>query len=121
MAGTSIVNIALILYTLFIYQEYKYRKITKKLLSFLTIAVLLDVTATVCMIIGSSKGPFTIHGMLGYSALCAMAIDAILIWRLKGSSGMNGEISKPLHTYSLLAYTWWVLAYITGAILVMFR
>jgi hypothetical protein len=122
IAGTSIVNIALIAYSLFIYQERKYRKVTSKLLTFLTIGVVLDISATICMIIGSSKGPFTIHGLLGYSSLLAMAIDAVLVWRFKNKSGLNSELSKPLHTYSLIAYSWWVLAYITGAFLVfMFR
>lgn len=118
LAGTSIVNLALISYSIFIYQEIKHRKVTSKLLGFLTVGVILDITATICMIIGSSKGLFTLHGMLGYSSLTAMAIDTILIWNLKRKSGLNSEISKCLHTYSLIAYTWWVLAYITGAMLV---
>ncbi len=120
--GTSIVNIALISYSIFIYQEIKYRKVTSKLLTFLTVGVILDVTATICMMIGSSKGLFTMHGFLGYSSLTAMVIDTILIWNLKRKSGLNSVVSKSLHVYSLIAYTWWVLAYITGAMLVfMFR
>ena len=77
IAGTSIVNLALISYSIFIFQEIKHSKVTSKLLAFLTIGVILDFTATICMIAGSSKGPFTLHGILGYSSLTAMAIDTI--------------------------------------------
>jgi hypothetical protein len=118
IAGTSIVNLALISYSIFIFQEIKHRKVTSKLLAFLTIGVILDFTATICMIIGSSKGPFTLHGILGYSSLTAMAIDTILVWNFRNKSGMGSVLSNALHKYSLLAYSWWILAYITGAMLV---
>ena len=122
IAGTSIVNLALISYSIFIFHEIKHRKVTSKLLTFLTAGVILDVTATICMIIGSSKGPFTLHGILGYSSLTAMAIDTILIWNVKNKSGIDSVLSNALHKYSLAAYLWWILAYITGAMLVfLFR
>jgi len=118
MIGTTIVNVALIMYTLFIFQEFKHRKLSRKLLSFLTIGVILDFTATICMIIGSSKGIFTLHGVIGYSSLMAMIIDAILIWNQKRKVAFDSEISRTVHLYSVVAYGWWVTAYITGAILV---
>jgi uncharacterized repeat protein (TIGR03987 family) len=120
-AGTMIVNIALIFYTLFIFAERKSRATTKKVLTFITIGVIFDATATVCMILGSSKSPFTLHGILGYSSLTAMIIDAFLIWKIRLKNGTDSQLSKSLHTYSLAAYTWWIAAYITGALLVMMR
>jgi hypothetical protein len=119
--GTFIVNLALISYTLFIYFERKYRISNSKVLSFLTIGVILDISATICMIIGSSKGPFTLHGILGYSSLTGMLIDTYLIWLHKKKNGINPMISSAVHKYSLLAYIWWLIAYITGVLLVMFR
>ncbi len=122
IAGTSIVNLALISYSFFIYQEIKHRKITSKLITYLTVGVILDFTATICMILGSSKGLFTFHGLLGYSALLLMIIDTILVWNLKRKSGLNVGFSKSLHLYSVISYGWWVLAYITGVLLVfLFR
>ena len=116
--GTSIVNLALIFYSLFIYQERRYKLLTRKLLTFLTIGVSLDVIATTCMIIGSSRSPFSMHGILGYSSLTAMFIDAVLLWQNKAFLGFNSRISKGIHNYSLIAYVWWIMAYITGAMLV---
>jgi hypothetical protein len=90
-------------------------------LIFLTLGVLLDITATTFMIIGSSKGPLTLHGILGYSSLAGMTTDAILIWRQKIKSGIGAAVPKGLHLYSRFAYIWWVLAFITGGLLVALR
>ena len=71
------------------------------------------------MILGSSNGAFTLHGALGYSSLTGMLIDAILLWRHRLTKGANTEVTDGLHKYSRYAYIWWVLAFITGAMLVM--
>lgn len=121
IAGTIIVNLALISYTLFIFSERKARKASKKVITFLTIAVILDITATSCMIIGSSRSPFTVHGILGYSSLAGMLADAILIWNSRIKKGKDYPLSVYLHNYSLIAYCWWLTAYITGTLMVMIR
>lgn len=119
MAGTIIVNFALISYTIFIYHEHKHKASTPKTVFFLTAGVILDVIATVCMIKGSSNTPFTLHGFVGYSSLAGMLTDAVLIWKHKTKFGDNMPFPNWLNVYSKIAYTWWVMAYITGAILVI--
>ncbi len=121
IAGTTIVNLALISYSIFIYSERKTRKTGKKVLSFLTIGVILDSTATICMITGSTQTPFTLHGILGYSSLTGMLTDAFLIWKSRMRNGKESPLSASIHKYSLIAYCWWIAAYITGALLVMLR
>jgi len=121
IAGTSIVNLALISYTLFILSERKGHCTSNRVLGFLTAGVILDATATICMIIGSTKTPFTMHGILGYSSLTGMIIDAILIWRSRIRNGAGSPISLKLHKYSIVVYFWWITAYLTGAMLVMMR
>ena len=119
IAGTIIVNFALLSYTLFIIQEHKKKKATNLLLTFLTVGVLLDIVATVCMISGSENSPFSPHGILGYSSLTAMLVDMVLVWRFKLQYGSEKGFTPFLNKYSKIAYTWWVLAYITGATMVM--
>lgn len=120
LAGTIIVTLALIAYTLFIITEHKQKRASGKVLLFITLGLFLDITATACMIIGSSNTPFTLHGFLGYTSLLAMLVDGILIWRHKISHGGEVPFSRGLNIYSKIAYTTWVvLAYITGSILVM--
>jgi hypothetical protein len=120
-AGTSIVNLALISYSFFIFYERKYKVISSKVLSFLTIGVIFDIIATICMIIGSSKGPFTLHGLIGYSSLTGMLIDLVIIWRQYIRNGNSSIVSAVSHKYSLFAYLWWIAAYVSGIVLVMLR
>jgi hypothetical protein len=117
IAGTAIVTLALVSYSIAFFSFHRIKSFTGRILGFQTIGLLLDITATTFMIIGSSKGPFTIHGLLGYSSLTLMLIDTSFFWRRR-----KAEIVPAwLITYSKLAYIWWVLAYVTGSLLVMLR
>ena len=118
MAGTAIVNVALICDTIGIFIEQRQRRVTQRVLTFLTAGVIFDVVATGCMIAGSSSGPFTAHGLLGFSSLTAMLLETGFAWRHRSQAG-DAEVPTWLHRYSRLAYSWWVVAYITGAFLVM--
>ncbi len=116
--GSMIVTLALIFYTIGFAKERKSRIVRPQVLFFYTLGVTLDITATIFMIIGSSKGLVTIHGLIGYSSLLGMLIDTILLWRSNLRFGGGQEINKGLHIYSLIAFIWWITAYITGGLLV---
>jgi hypothetical protein len=119
--GAAIVVFALLSYTVAVVGEQRRRRLSPQTLAFLTVGVLLDVTATAFMILGSSKGAFTLHGLLGYSSLAAMVIDTVLVWRLARASGPAAEVPPGLHLYTRVAYLWWVAAFITGGLLVAMR
>jgi len=118
MVGSMIVFLALTFYSIGILTEQKYKKVLPRVLFFLTLGIIFDIVATACMIAGSSKGLFTLHGIIGYSALIAMLIDNILIWRLRQKKGIDAEVPDRIHLYSRYAYIWWVVAFITGGLLV---
>jgi len=120
LIGTTVVVFALISYSIGVLTEQRKHFITKTVLRFVSIGIILDITATTFMIIGSENSPFSLHGILGYSSLIAMLIDVIMIWRfhLKNSSQ---KVPKLLHLYSRYAYIWWVLAFITGGLMVAFK
>ncbi len=121
MIGAGIVTFALISYGIAIITEQRNKIISGRVLVFLTIGVMLDITATACMIIGSTNTPFTFHGFLGYSALTVMLIDVIRIWRNYRQKGINTPVPRGLHIYSRYAFGWWVIAYITGSLMVMLK
>jgi hypothetical protein len=121
MVGTSVVNLALIFYSISIITEQRKHIINKTVLNFLTLGVLFDIIATACMIAGSSKGPFTLHGIIGYLALIGMLIDMVLIWKLKAKDGIGAVVPKALHLYSRYAYIFWIAAYVTGILIVAMR
>ncbi len=121
IVGATTVTLALISYSIAIISEQRSKVVSKKVLYFLTTGWMLDVSATIMMIIGSSNTPFTLHGAIGYSALMLMSIETYLIWKIKIKNVWNVEVPKNIHLYSRIAYIWWVAAYITGSLLVFIK
>jgi hypothetical protein len=72
------------------------------------------------MILGSNNIPFTIHGVLGYSALALMLVDTIRVWKFWKGPNREEKVPRNLHLYTRIAYCWWVIAYIAGAAISMF-
>ncbi len=118
MIGSMVVTIALIFYSIGFVNENRKRVVNSRILFFYTIGVSLDITATIFMIIGSSKGMITLHGMIGYSSLLGMLTDTIILWRHNLRKGASTSVTRFITVYSRIAYTWWIIAYITGGLLV---
>lgn len=116
--GTAIVTGALIAYSLAVITEQRRHALSGFVLWFLSIGIVLDVTATAFMIAGSRRIPITVHGILGYTALLGMLIDTICIWRTVLG---KRTISHALHRYTRYAYVWWVIAYFAGGFIALFR
>jgi len=121
VVGIVFVHLALLFYTIFIIIEFKIPRAAKSILFFLTTAVIFDITATTGMMLGTTGTYFTFHGILGYIGLLLMLTDAILVWKHKIKNGAEKVFSKGLSLYSKLAYTWWVIAFVTGVIISMKR
>ena len=117
MTGVTIVVLALASYTTAIVTQAKRRSPTPVMRAFLTVGVALDATATAFMIAGSRKVPLTFHGILGYSAFLLMATDLALVWRSYRLRGVE-PFPPRLHRYSIVAYSWWVAAFVAGIIVV---
>jgi len=121
MIGALVVIFALLFYTIGFAKEQRKKIVTAQVLLFFTMGVFFDVSATILMMMGASKGVFTLHGLLGYSALLGMCTDTFLLWRHKLKKGLRVEVSKFLNIFSRIAYIWWIAAFITGGILVALR
>ncbi|HKJ00922.1 MAG TPA: hypothetical protein VJ997_00665, partial [Longimicrobiales bacterium] len=79
--AVTVVNLALVAYGVGIVAEQRSRRVSARALFWLRLGVGLDVVATTAMILGSSSGPFTVHGFVGYSALAIMMSETGLAWR----------------------------------------
>lgn len=117
--GAFIVTIAFLSYGIGNIAVQRFKIVTPGVLIFITLGVLMDFVAVTFMIIGSSKGAFTPHGILGYSAMFTMIINLILIWWWYLKNGFDSIINNSIILYSKIAYAWWIIAYITGSILVI--
>jgi len=116
MRAVVVVTVALVFYSIGVITEQRKHAVTRLVLFFLTGGVILDITSTILMIINSGNIPITAHGIIGYTALLVMLIDGILIWR-QWRRNKNGPVPRRLHLYTRIAYGWWVIAYIAGAII----
>jgi energy-converting hydrogenase Eha subunit G len=120
MAGISIVNLALVSYTVAIIIQRRKKLVTKKVLTFLTLGIILDITSTICMIIGA--GHFiTVHGIIGYSSLAGMVADTIYSYSLVRKKGLNVAVSPAFNRWSGIAWLYWIAAYITGVVIVVMK
>ena len=114
VVGVIFIHIALVLYSVFIYKENKYKRATNGVLGFITAAVVFDISATVCMMIGTVEGFLTLHGVLGYTAVVVMIADAIFIWKHRNKHGSEVPFSDTLNRNSKLGYILWLIAFGTG-------
>jgi uncharacterized repeat protein (TIGR03987 family) len=116
--AVAVVTFALIFYSIAVILEQRKKRITNLVLVFFSLGVLFDISSTTLMIIGSHKIPITVHGFIGYSALIVMVTDAILIFRFRRKNG-DDEVPRDLNVFTRIAYAWWVVAYIAGAVIAM--
>jgi hypothetical protein len=119
--GAAIVAFAFVSYTVAVVDEQRRRRIAPHALGLLTLGVLLDVTATIFMILGSSKDPFTLHGLLGYSSLVAMIVATVLMWRLAAHAGVGAPVPRGLHLFTRAAYFWWATVFAIEGLLAAIR
>lgn len=116
VTAVIIVFFAFASYTTAVVLQIRRRTMASLMSVFLTAGVVLDVTSTSFMIAGSRRIPFTFHGVLGYSALLLMATDLVLMWRFYARN-RGTRITDGLHRYSLIAYSWWVVAFAAGMVI----
>ncbi len=121
LTGAFIISFALLSYGVSSISIQRFRLITPSVLIALSLGVLLDITAVGFMIAGSGLLPISLHGFLGFVAMLTMIIDAALIWKIYLKQGFDAEISTAVVTYTKYAYAWWLIAYFTGSILVIWR
>jgi hypothetical protein len=119
--GSGLVVLALAAYSTATFQQVRLHLVTDGVRRFLWLGVGLDLTATACMIRGSSRGWMTFHGMLGYSALFLMVLDAFWITAYQLRQGSGTRIPERLQSFSIAAYFWWVLAFLAGIVLAVGR
>jgi hypothetical protein len=117
ITGITIVNLALLSYSLAFLNLNRRKQITKLVMISLISGVLFDIISTICMIIGSGR-ILTLHGIIGYTALAGMLTDAVLIYRVVRSAGYNEVISAKLIRFSRVTYFYWIAAYVTGIFLI---
>lgn len=118
--GAIIITFALLAHGIGVISMLQYKVVNAGVLFFIVLGVSLDIVAAAFMIAGTQGTPFTMHGVLGFSATTAMVVNLLLVWRIFLIRGMYAEIKKPLRKYTQYAFGWWLVSYITGSLMVLF-
>lgn len=121
VVGAFIITLSLLTYGIGSITLIRFKIIGSIALVFLTIGVILDVSAIVLMMIGAKGTPFTLHGFIGYLAFLIMLIDTIWVWVSYFKNGIDSRVSNKLFTFAKYAYLCWVIAYLTGSLIVLWR
>lgn len=119
--GAFIITLSLLAYGIGSITLFRFKIVSIVVLIFLTTGLIFDATAIVFMVIGAQGTPFTLHGFVGYLAFFVMLIDAICFWVVYFKNGIDSPVSKKLLRYAKYAYLYWVFAYITGSLIVLWR
>ena len=121
LAGAFVITFSLLSYGIGSISLQRFKVVSTGVLVYLTIGIVIDLIAATLMIIGSRHTTLSLHGFLGLSAILVMFIDVVLLWRFFSKNGSEAVVSKSLLTYSKLAYLWWIVAYLTGSVLIIWR
>lgn len=119
--GSIIVVFALLGYSVFITSLRRRKTLSRMCVIALVAGITLDCCATGLMIAGSGRRYFTIHGFMGYSALGMMIFDGVMIGSIYRIDSGKSNISRFVLNYSMVAYVWWVVVFLTGVVTAMIK
>lgn len=119
--GAFVITLSFLSYGIGSISLVRFKIIGRLVLTFLTLGVILDLAAIYLMIQGSKGSPFTLHGLLGAVAFIVMFIDAIWCWNIYFTYGRDYKAGKSHVIYTKAAYLFWVVAYFTGSLIIIWR
>lgn len=121
MLGALIMTLSFLAYGIGSVSLERFKIVAIIVLIFLSFGVFLDITAIALMIIGAGGKLFTLHAILGYSALFVMIVNTAWAWKVYLKDGIDAPIGIPLYKYTRFAYFWWVVSYLSGIIIIIYR
>lgn len=119
--GAFIITLSFLAYGIGSISLVRFRIIGRIVLTFLSLGVILDLVAIFLMMLGSKATPFTLHGFLGAVAFWVMFIDTVWCWKIYFTYGRDRKARESHIVYTKTAYMFWVVAYFTGSIIVIWR
>lgn len=109
MISVVIGLLALASYSIGIITQQKIHRISRRILFFISLGLVFDLAATLLVILGPSEGYFSLQRITGYTALIAMMIATLLLWRLKFNAGWDAAVPRNLHLFTRYAFILCVL------------
>jgi uncharacterized membrane protein YidH (DUF202 family) len=121
IVGAFVITLSFLSYGIGSISLVRFNIVGRIVVAFLSMGVILDIIAITLMILGSKGSPFTLHGFLGATAFIVMLVDAIWSWKMYIANGRDSKARKNHIIYTKAAYGFWVVAYLTGSLIVIWR
>ncbi|MFW5830699.1 MAG: hypothetical protein ACOC1D_05725 [Prolixibacteraceae bacterium] len=112
MTGAFVITLGLLSYGLGSISLQRFKVISSGVLIFLTLGLILDITANILFLIGNNH-LFSLRRLPACSALFIMLINVIWIWRVYYLKTKDRFAGKQLLLYSKVAFGWWLIVYMT--------
>lgn len=117
--GAFIITLSLLAYGIGSISLVRFRIIGSLVVVFLSLGVILDLTAISLMVIGAKSSIITAHSIIGYLAFLSMFVLTTWVWKIFLTKGKDFKAGKKMVLYTKVAYFFWVLAYLLGSILII--
>lgn len=119
LAAVVIITLALVFYSVATGALQRSQRITNVVALFLTLGVTFDLAATLCMVVAAGYVRPTVHGALGITALLGMLVEVTMAWQHRLRFGPEIPVSSGKRLYALIAYAYWVIAFVSGGTMVV--
>ncbi|WP_319480567.1 hypothetical protein [uncultured Draconibacterium sp.] len=119
--GAFVITLSFLAYGIGSISLVRFNIVGRIVVFFLSLGVVLDIVAISLMTLGSKGSPFTLHGFLGATAFLVMLVNAVWCWRMFLVYGRDCKARKTHIVYTKAAYLFWVVAYFTGSLIVIWR
>lgn len=114
--GIGIMVFALLFFSMGIIPAQFKRKISNCMLFYISLALILNIVASIFLFAGSEREWFSTHGALGYIALLVLMIVCLKIWNIRIKIGGQAEINEAVNLFLRFSYVWWLFTFFTGVV-----
>ena len=117
LTGAIFFTLALIFYSVGIWNDYVHKKLKKWHIVMFGCGVITDTIATLCMYFHVGHLIFTAHSIAGFLGLFLMIFH--FSWAFIAIRNNDIELQKTFHRFSILVWSFWMISYISGLYLGM--
>jgi len=117
LIGAFVMTLAFLAYGIGSVTLERFRIVGSVVLIFLSLGVLFESAAIILMVIGANGSISPFHGLIGGIAFGLMVVNTAWAWILYLIMGFEARVNRWLLNYTKVAFLLWVLAYLSGILI----
>lgn len=117
--GAFVMTLAFLAYGIGSVTLERFRIVGSVVLIFFSLGILFESAAILMMIIGSNGSITVLHAIIGAIAFALMFVNSVWAWFVYLSMGIDAHVNTWLLNYTKTAFFLWVMAYLSGILLLI--